>query len=177
MWRWLATWVIAAAVLGAAPQAGAAGRSGEGNAAMQHLFDAEMQATGEVKLSPRGAQEGERVGGGEGQALGPRIKGKIRWSLFENSTKYACTMQMPGEIVTDDGATIWFEAQGHSIVPDENASSRWKLGGAWRFQTEDERYRWLNGMLALWDGDFDMGTGKARHRLYLPGAAAAGTGG
>lgn len=169
----LLVWVMLVAVVGASsPRAGAAGGGKKGDGAMQHLFDAEVQATGKTVLSPRGPQEGDRVGGGEGRALGPRIKGTIRFALFENSTKHACTMQMPGEIVTDDGATIWFEAQGHSIVPDQTAPSRWKLGGAFRFQTDDERYRWLNGVLALWDGDFNMDTGKARYRLYLPDAGA-----
>lgn len=135
---------------------------------MEHLFDAELHHAGTVELSPDGPKEGSLIGGGEGRALGPRIKGKLRWSLYENSTEHGCTMQLPGEITTDDGATILFEGQGYAIIPDRGSPSRWKVGGAFRFQTGDARYRWLNALLALWDGDFDMSTGRARYRLYAP---------
>lgn len=135
---------------------------------MERLFDAELKHTGEVKLEPRGAKEGRLVGGGEGTAHGARVSGKIRWSLYENSSKHACTMQLPGEIITEDGARIHFEGQGHAIVPNTSDPAKWKVAGAFRLESDDKRYEWLNATLALWEGDFDMGTGKARYSLYIP---------
>lgn len=159
---------IAALGFAAAAVAGdKAGSSGAGRNVMEHLFDAELRHTGKVKLEPRGPKEGRLVGGGEGTALGPRIKGKLRWSLYENHAPGGCTMQLPGEIETEDGAKIHFEGQGHAIVPDKDTPSRWKVAGAFRLEAKDARYEWLNGVLALWEGDFDMSTGKARYRLYI----------
>lgn len=43
-----------------------------------------------------------------------------------------------------------------------------RVGGAFRFQTDDSRYKWLNAILALWEGDFNSGTGRARYKLYVP---------
>ncbi len=141
---------------------------------MEHLFDLELEHTGKVELAPQGAKEGALVGGGEGSALGPRVKGQLRWTLYENSTQEGCTMQLPGEIVTEEGARISFEGQGHAIVPNQGEPSKWKVGGAFRFRTEDGRYGWLNAVLALWEGEFDMSTGRARYRLYAPTHGAGG---
>jgi len=150
---------------------------GEGNApdhqvkevtVMEHLFDVDLQHEGTVELSPDGPREGSLVGGGDGRVLGPRIRGRLRWSLYENSTEHGCTLQIPGEIITDDGARIRLEGQGHAIVPDEGSPSKWRVGGAFRFRTDDTRYRWLNTILALWEGEFDMSTGRARYRVYAP---------
>ncbi len=134
---------------------------------MERLFDAQLKHTGKVEISPDGPKEGGLMGGGEGTVQG-RISGKMRWSLYENSTPRGCTMQLPGEILTEDGATILFQGQGHAIVPDSNLRSRWKVGGAFRFQTGDERYLWLNSTLALWEGDFNMESGEAHYRFYVP---------
>ena len=135
---------------------------------MKHLFDAELQHTGSVEISPTGPIDGKLVGGGAGKALGPLITGNLRWSLYENSTAAGCSMQLPGEIRTEDGALIQFEARGQGIVPDDKAPSHWRVGGAFHFQSKDERYKWPDAVLALWDGDFDMNTGKAFYRLYIP---------
>ena len=77
-------------------------------------------------------------------------------------------MQVPGEITTDDGTLIQFEARGQAVVRDGKAPSHWKVDGGFRFQTKDQRYLWLNSVLALWDSDFDMNTAKAFYRLYIP---------
>ncbi len=49
-------------------------------------------------------------------------------------------MQLPAEITTDDGAKIWMEGQGHAIVPEGDKPSQWRVGGAFRFRTDDKRY-------------------------------------
>ncbi len=136
---------------------------------MKLLFDATLKHTGKVEISPDSPKEGALMGGGEGIVSG-RLNGKMRWSLYENSTPRACTVQLPGEILTNDGARILFQGQGHAIVPDRNLPACWKVGGAFRFQTEDKRYLWLNSTLALWEGDFNMESGEAHYRLYVPQA-------
>lgn len=101
---------------------------------VEHLFDAELQHTGDVDISPMGPKDGELAGGGEGKALGPVVTGKLRWSLYEKTTPLGCSMQLPGEITTDDGALIQFEARGQAMVPNDKAPAHWRVGGAFRFR-------------------------------------------
>lgn len=136
---------------------------------LEYLFDAKLSVTGgPARFSPHGPKEGDHVGSGEGTVSG-RLNGTIQWSLYENSNKEACTMQFVGEILTEDGARIRFEGQGHAIIPDGKTPSRWKQGGAFRFSTEVERYVWLNSTLAAWQGHFDAETETAELRFYAPG--------
>ncbi len=139
----------------------------KGGSPLELLFEATLKYTGNVDISPDSPKEGDLTGSGEGTVRG-RVNGTLRWTLYENSTPKACTMQLPGEIRTEDGATIGFQGQGHALVPDKKAPSLWKVGGAFRFQTEAPRYAWLNNTLALWDGDFDVNTGEAHYRFYAP---------
>ncbi|MEW5975827.1 MAG: hypothetical protein AB1898_08470 [Acidobacteriota bacterium] len=133
---------------------------------MEHLFGATLKHTDKADISPNSPIEGALTGGGEGTVRG-QLNGRIRCSLYENSTRQSCTMQIPGQILTEDSATISFQGQEHAIVPDSKLPSPWKVGGAFRSQTEDKRYVWLNSILALWVGDFNMDSVEAHHRFYV----------
>jgi hypothetical protein len=77
-----------------------------------------------------------------------------------------CALQIPAEIRTDDGAGITFEASGHALVPDKTQPNRWINAMTLRFETQDDRYRWLNTTLGVWEGEFDMQTGVSIGRVY-----------
>ncbi len=133
---------------------------------MENLFEFQLKRTSsDAVFSPRGPQEGEHVGSGEGTVSG-RLKGIIRWSLYENSYTQACAMQFVGEIRTEDGVRIPFEGQGFAIVPDRDRPSLWATGGAFRFEPGDARYAWLGSKLTPWVGDFNMDTVEARLSFY-----------
>lgn len=151
-----------------AAQASAAPQNEETTSAMEPLFDFQIKRTSDqTTFKPRGPREGEHVGSGEGTVDG-RLKGTVRWSLYENSYAKACTMQFVGEILTEDGVTIPFEGQGFAIIPDHDNPSQWATGGAFRFEPDDARYAWLNAKLAPWEGDFNMDTLEARLSFYAP---------
>lgn len=42
----------------------------------------------------------------------------------------------------------------------------WDVAAALRFASDDERYRWLDAGLALWQGEFDSEAHRARYRAY-----------
>ncbi len=135
---------------------------------MMHLFDIELRYAEGVKCAPLGEPEGQFIGGGTGTVNGPRIKGKIvRWSNFERTlAEGLCTLQVPAEIRTDDGAEIKFEALGHALTPDKTQPNKWINAMTVRFQTDDARYRWLNTTIGVWEGEFNMKTGTTTARVY-----------
>jgi hypothetical protein len=73
------------------------------------------------------------------------LDGTLRWTLFER----------PGELVcATHGGTAPARAAGGS---PPHCSSR----------THDVRYSWLNGRLAVWEGEFDAKEERARYHAYL----------
>src|SRR2546429_279335 len=46
-------------------------------------------------------------------------------------------------------------------------SRRWAVAATLRFESEGERYRWLENALGVWEGEFDAEAHRARYRAYL----------
>ncbi len=134
----------------------------------EHLFDVQLLYAGQVECAPLGERYGQFIGGGTGTVNGGRIKGTIvRWSNFERTLgEGLCTLQIPAEVRTDDGADIKFEALGHAVVPDKAQPDRWINAMTVRFKTEDERYRWLNSVIGVWEGEFNMKSGATTAHVY-----------
>jgi Protein of unknown function (DUF3237) len=133
---------------------------------MQHLFDAELQYQDGMPPVCELDDRGHLVGSGTGSVRGPRLRGTLRWSNFEQVFDDYCRLSVGGTIDTDDGAKIRFDSQGFALPPATVGA--WKVASAVRFIVEDPRYRWLEASLAIWHGDFDAATATARYRAYLP---------
>ncbi len=138
---------------------------------LEPVFRIELQYTeGADECAPIGLKDGVLVGSGNGVIEGPRLRGTLSYSNYENTTPRLCTMQVPMIVKTDDGAEIRLEARGYAMVPDESQPARWRIAGVLRFETRDERYLWLNAHLAPYEGEFDAETGQGTLRAYLPPA-------
>ncbi len=109
---------------------------------------------------------GKHVGSGDGAIEGPRIQGTVRWDLFEDQGESVCGSNLRGLIETNDEAHIQFDAMGFFMRPDKSKPNRWITSAAVRFDTADKRYKWLNTRLAMWEGQFDMNTGRHHYRVY-----------
>jgi len=57
-------------------------------------------------------------------------------------------------ITTGDGAQIRFEGRGYGTCPDPG-DRRWQVAATLRFTSGASRYAWLNGALAVWEGEFN----------------------
>jgi len=136
---------------------------------MEHLFDMKLQYSQQaVECAPFGIKEGRIIGGGNGSVEGSDIKGTIRRSNYENTVREGfCKLQIPGTIQTYDGEEILFEARGIAINPDKSQSSKWSAAGVFHFDTGSEKYKWLNSVLAVCEGEFSMETAHARYRAYI----------
>jgi len=130
------------------------------------LFDAELQYRPDMAavVSPEG-RTGQLLGSGDGQISGPRIKGRIRWSIFEDQGAGECKTNIAGFIETDDGSRIGIETRGFGVVPDALRPNHWRMGAAIQFKAEG-KYAWLESVLAVWDGSFDMDTGHHSYHAY-----------
>jgi hypothetical protein len=159
---------------------GSAGPLGrEDLVSLEHLFDAELAyRTDMAPVVPPEGRVGKLLGSGEGRAQGPRIRGTIRFSFYEEGCPldpgfldapadatlaegdYLCKTNPGGVIETDDGAAIQFDAQGFALRLEARAPT-WKVASAIRFATDAPAYRCLNDVLALYEGEFDERTGRA----------------
>jgi hypothetical protein len=155
-----------------------------GKATMDPLFDAEVRYRPDMApvVSAEG-REGELIGSGEGKVRGETIRGTMRVTFYAAECVFPqvlagnpvdpgihlCTENPGGFIETDDGAQIEFDGKGFGMRGfDPREPQRWRLTMGVRFATTDKKYRWLNGTLALWEGVFDDGSGRAFYRFYVP---------
>ena len=155
-----------------------------GRESMDPLFDAEAQHQPGMApvVSPKG-REGELVASGTGKVRGKRIRGTIRVTFYSAECVFpqvlagkpvdpglhVCKENPGGFIETDDGALIEIDGKGFGMRGfDPREPQRWRLMMGIRFATTDERYRWLNGTLGLWEGIFDEKDGRAFYRVYIP---------
>ncbi len=150
---------------------------------LEQLFEVEWGTDPEAEMvvGPEG-REGAHIGGGEGIVKGDKISGRIRFSFytgecpfdpgflaeqgkrFEDIKDHICTINPAGIIDTDDGAAIQFDVKGFGLRLEKRVPL-WSLTGGVRFFTGDERYRWVNELLGVWQGEFDESTGTARYAI------------
>lgn len=133
--------------------------------ALEHLFDAELEyQAGTEPLVEE--SDGVLVGSGNGTVSGRALSGTIHWTLFEQPGELVCAMSPTLRIDTSDGAQI--RAEGRGFAARDAAEEReWRVAATLRFRTDDARYAWLDGLLGLWEGDFDATSHRARYRAYL----------
>ena len=63
---------------------------------------------------------------------------------------------------------IMYKALGYAVVPNLEQPNRWLYTATVRFEEPDAPYEWLTEVVAIWIGEFDVETGKARYWAYLP---------
>ncbi|MCI0710771.1 MAG: DUF3237 domain-containing protein [Chloroflexi bacterium] len=132
---------------------------------LEHLFDAAMMYRGKAAITSPEGKVGEYIGSGDGKVSG-RINGIIHWDLYEAMDDGVCLTNFAGRIQTEDGAIIHFDARGHGKVVNPQKPNDWVMVYGVKFNTEDERYDWLNAMLGVWEGEFSMEDYKHNYRIY-----------
>ena|SRR5438445_7076758 len=136
---------------------------------LEHVFDMNLQYSEKaVECAPIGLTEGRIIGSGDGFVEGPDIKGTIRWSNYENTVREGlCKLQIPGTIKTSDGEEMLFEARGIAAILDKSQSSKWSAAGVFHFDTGSKKYKWLNTVLAVYEGEFNIEAGHAKYHAYI----------
>jgi hypothetical protein len=138
---------------------------------LEPLFDAELDyRPAMAPLTTEG--DGALIGSGDGAVHGPKLNGKLEWTLFEQPGSTVCPMAPIARILTDDGAQIRFDGRGYATRPSQSDPT-WRVAATLRFTTDDSRYTWLDGALALWEGEFNEATHHARYTAFLQPAVPA----
>lgn len=142
------------------------------------LFEAELASYGEAKpyvesdgsFSRGFSMRRDLIAQGEGTFAGPNMKGTITWSkLNRKFADFAYTSaHLVGFLEMDDGAEVMYKALGYAVVPNPEQPGRWLYTATVRFEEPDAPYEWLTEVVAIWIGEFDVETGKARSWAYLP---------
>ena len=110
---------------------------------------------------------GDYIGSGEGRVEGSQIQGTVHWTLFELVNEAACQSNLFGIITTEDQAAIKFDSMGIFIVPNKEKPHLWTTTAGVRFETNDERYQWVNSILGVWEGEFDSKSYRHHYRVYV----------
>jgi hypothetical protein len=132
---------------------------------LEHLFDAELAyRPGVSPIAEHGA--GLLIGSGDGSVQGPKLRGTLRWTLFEEPGELVCAMHPIVVIETDDGVGIAVEGRGYARRSQPHDRC-WRVAAALSFSTPDSRYAWLDGTLGLWEGEFDAERHRVQYRAFV----------
>ena len=86
--------------------------------------------------------------------------------IAEQPGSTMCPMAPVAKIITGDGARIRFEGRGYGIRRSQS-DPVWRVAATLHFTTGDSRYSWLDGALALWEGEFNETTHHARYTAFI----------
>jgi hypothetical protein len=141
---------------------------------LEPLFDAELDyQPGMAPLTSDG--DGTLIGSGDGAVHGPKLTGKLEWTLFEYpAAPCARWHQSPGS----PPATV--PASGSKAAatrPVPARATRRPAGLAGRrdplLHRRRQPYSWLDGALTLWQGEFSEATHHARYTAFIQPTAPA----
>jgi hypothetical protein len=111
-------------------------------------------------IRPYGGDEGSAYGEGDGSVDGEKLKGRARW--VNHPHRRSDGEMLPdahGIIRTEDGAIVLFALQGRTVFGQSDRGAQLLMA---TFESEDERYRWLNNTLCVLEGVIESGSMKAK---------------
>jgi hypothetical protein len=112
---------------------------------------------------PYGSQEASLYGEGDAVFRGERLSGTARF--VNHARRRSDGVNLPsvhGIIRTDDGAFVLFVLEGRTPPPQDGKR---RLLCTVFFESEDERYHWLNSAVCVLEGELRSG-GTTSTRIY-----------
>jgi hypothetical protein len=120
---------------------------------------------GFVLVAPYAGGDGSGYGAGHGTVRGERLNGVAAWS--NHPRRRSDGRMLPdahGVILTDDGARVIFGLCGRTVFRDPDRGEQSLMG--W-FESDDERYLWLNDVVCVAEGEIRMDTARADIDVYV----------
>lgn len=100
-------------------------------------------------------------GTGDASFRGERIAGTATWANFPRLLADGSTRpEAAGAVTTDDGATVLFRIAGNGYPRGGHAVH------VMTFEVDDDRYAWLNDVVAVGEGSVDPDRGVLKMRYY-----------
>ena len=112
---------------------------------------------------PYGTQEASLYGEGDAVFRGERLSGTARF--VNHARRRSDGVNLPsvhGIIRTDDGGIVLFTLEGRTLTPQDGKR---RLLSSILFESEAERYRWLNDAVCVLEGSLRSG-GTTSTRIY-----------
>jgi hypothetical protein len=135
---------------------------------LEHLADVELEnQQGRRRVFPGKGRIGEHLASGEGAVFGPVLNGIVNWDLLQEEGEHHSGFNILGQIETDDRGKILFNALGYTTRENGENVARWSLTGSVIFNTEDRQYLWLNNIVGVLQGLYDMGSFRHSYRIYM----------
>jgi hypothetical protein len=119
-------------------------------------------------VRPYGNESGIGWGIGEGTVSGDRVEGAVRWS--NQPRRRGDGAMLPnarGVITTSDGAEIIFGLTGRTVWVEREGSEVGRQLLMTLFESEDERYAWLNNTVCMAEGVIDPETLVVHFEIHL----------
>jgi hypothetical protein len=134
---------------------------------LEHLFDMELEyRQGMARVLLDRGKIGDYLGSGEGSVFGLNVNGVVHWDLFREEDEFLCGSNLRGLIETDDGSRINFDSVGYFMRPDMSRPTEWFAAASVNFKSDSQLYNWLNTILAVSQGVYDMGSSHHSYRIY-----------
>jgi hypothetical protein len=141
------------------------------NQFLEHLCDVELEnVQGKKPVISRKGKVGEYLVSGEGAVFGANLNGTVQWDLTQEADELRTGFTLMGEIVTDDSARIRFDTLGFMKRGESDGAimpSRYQMTGSIYFETDSSKYLWLNNVLGVWQGYYDMASFRHSYRIYI----------
>ena len=108
---------------------------------------------------PYGNEAGIGWGVGEGTVSGERLTGDAKWSNHPRRRGDGAMLpNARGVITTPDGAEVLFDLQGRTVWLERDGGRVGRQLLMALFESEDERYSWLNNTVCMAEGVIDPET-------------------
>lgn len=126
---------------------------------LDHLFDANWHYDLLQEVVSTGGGDGQVYGQGTG-VLSGRLSGTARWANYPRLRGGYAFPDARGTVDVGDGGFVLFSLTGMSSVTDGRGVH------VMLFRTDDERYEWLNTVIAVGEGSLDRADGVLAMRYY-----------
>jgi hypothetical protein len=120
---------------------------------LEPLCAFDLQYTSDFHLArPYGNESGTGWGVGDGRVTGPRLTGAQRSNQATRRGDGAMLPNARGVVTTDDGAEVLFDLTGRTVFVDRDGEEVGRQLLLVLFQSEDDRYAWVNNAVCVGEG-------------------------
>ena len=136
---------------------------------LEHLCAMDLRYVGDVHvLRPYGNESGLAFGTGEGTVKGDRLSGSVTWS--NHPTRRGDGTMLPNAraaIRTYDGAVVVLDLTGRTVFVESGGESVGRQLLLALFESEDDRYSWLNNAVCVAEGAIDTVTFVSHFEIHV----------
>ncbi|MBA2559610.1 MAG: DUF3237 family protein [Propionibacteriales bacterium] len=119
-------------------------------------------------VRPYGNESGIGWGIGDGTATGDRLSGDVRWS--NQPRRRGDGVMLPnarGVITTGEDAEVFFDLTGRTVFVEKDGGTVGRQLLMTLFESEDERYAWLNNKVCMTEGAIDPERATSHFEVHI----------